>query len=146
MNLDNVNEDNALSDHASLSSIEEMIESDPEPNESSFQQNTGFSQSQPSPIKAIVTDLVHSAITTLQTLPATHIPSALTQNLFTCGMASPLRLSTPTDIDFALLLPDTLYQSQTPEIQLCLDDLSSGRMGSVVTIVRKKKKVIDIFP
>ena len=29
-------------------------------------------------------------------------------------------------IDFALLLRDTLYQSQTPEIQLRLDDLSSG--------------------
>ena len=122
MNLNNVNEDNALSDHASLSSIKEMIASDPEPNESSFQQNTGFSQSQPSATKAIVTDLVHSAIT-LQTSPAAHLPSALTQNLFTCGTASPLRLSTPIDIDFALLLPDTLYQSQTPEIQLRLDDI-----------------------
>ena len=146
MNLDIVNEDNAPSDHASLSSIEEMIESDPEPNESSFQQNTGFSQSQPSAMKAIVTDLVHSAITTFQTSPAAHLPSALTQNLFTCGTASPLRLSTPIDIDFALLLPNTLYQSQTPEIQLRLDDSSSGRMGSVVTIVRKKKPVTDIFP
>ena len=97
MNLDNVNEDNALSDHASLSSIEEMIESDPEPNESSFQQKNGFSQSQPSVIKAIVTDLVQSAITTLQTSPAAHLPSASTQNLFTHGMVSPLGLSTPID-------------------------------------------------
>ena len=76
MTLDNVNEANALSDQASLSSMAEMIESDPEPNEPSFQQNTGFSQSQPSAIKAIVTDLVHSAITILQTSPAAHLTSA----------------------------------------------------------------------
>ena len=77
-------------------------------------------------------------------------------------MASPLGLSRPVDktlkdkllrgeyTDFALLLPDTLYQSQTPEIQLSLDDLSSGPMGSLVAMVKKKKKekkmVIDTFP
>ena len=111
------------------------------------------------------TDSVRSAITTLQTSPATHLPSpaaqlpsALPQSLFTPGMASPLGLSRPVDktledkilrgeyIDFALLLPDTLYQSQTPEIQLRLDDSSSGPMGSRVTMVRKKKPVIDTFP
>ena len=43
-------------------------------------------------------------------------------------------------------MPDTLYQSQTPEIQLRLDDSSSGPMGSQVTTVRKKKPVIDTFP
>ena len=54
-NLDNANnEDNTLSDRASLSSIEEMIESDPEPDESNFQQNFGFSQTQCAAIKAIV--------------------------------------------------------------------------------------------
>ena len=113
-NLDSVNEDDTLSDRASLSSIENMIESYPEPDESSFQQNTGFSQSQ------------HSALKTT------------TQNLFTNGMTSPLGLSRPTNetwedkilrgeyINLALLLSDTLYQSQTPEIQLCLNDSSSG--------------------
>ena len=45
--------------------------------------------------------------------------------------------------DFPLLLPDTLYQSQTAEFQLRLDDSSSGPMGSPVTMVRKKKPVID---
>ena len=48
-------------------------------------------------------------------------------------------------VDFALLFPDNLYQSQTPEIQLRLDDLSSGPMGSPVTMVTKKKPVIDTF-
>ena len=165
-NLGNVNnEDNALSDRASLSSIEDMIESDPEPDESNFQRNTGFSQTQRAAIEAIVTDPVRSAITTLQTSPAAHLPSpaaqlpsASPQSLFTPGMASPLGLSRPVDktledkilrgeyIDFALLLPDTLYQSQTPEIQLRLDDSSSGPMGSPVTTVKKKKLVIDTFP
>ena len=134
-NLGNVNnEDNALSDRASLSSIEDMIESDPEPDESNFQRNTGFSQTQRAAIEAIVTHSVRSAITTLQTSPAAHLPSpaaqlpsASPQSLFTPGMASPLGHSRPVDktledkilrgeyIDFALLLPDTLYQSQTPE-------------------------------
>ena len=49
-------------------------------------------------------------------------------------------------IDFALLLPDALSQSQTPGIQLRLDDPSSGPMGSPVTMVRKKKPVINAFP
>ena len=63
-NLGNVNnEDNALSDRASLSSMEDMIESDPEPDESNFQR----------------TDSVHSAITTLQTSPAAHLPSPAAQ-------------------------------------------------------------------
>ena len=141
-NLDNVNnEDNAPLDRASLSSIDEMIESDPEPDESNFQQNTGFSQTLRAAIEAIVTDSVRSAVTTLQTSPAAHLPSASPQNLFRPGMASPLGLSRPVDntledkilwgeyVDFALLLPDTLYQSQTPEIQLRLDDSSSGPMG-----------------
>ena len=89
-NLDNVNnEDNALSDRASLSSIDEMIESDPEPDESSFQENTGFSQSQCATIEAIVTDSVHSAITTLQTSPAAHLPHWLYRAAFRPGLPEP---------------------------------------------------------
>ena len=147
-------EDSALSDRASLSSIEEMLESDLEPdipNVPSFQQDTGFSPVQRSAIEAIVTQSVHSAFSAFRTPPAT------TPSTFTPGMASPLGLSRPVDksledkiprgeyIDFALLLPDNLYQSQTPEIQLRLDDSSSGPMGSPVTMVRRKKPVIDTF-
>ena len=82
-NLGNINnKDNTLSDRTSLSSIEDMIESDPKPDESNFQRNTGFSQTQRAAIEAIVTDSVRSAITTL--------PSASPQSLLTPGMASPL--------------------------------------------------------
>ena len=49
-------------------------------------------------------------------------------------------------IDFPLLLPETLHESQTPEIQLRLDDSSSGSIGSPVTMVRKKKPAIDTLP
>ena len=63
-----------------------------------------FSQTQRGAIEAIVTDSVRSAITTLQTSPAVHLPSpaahfpsASTQNLFTPGMASPLGFSRPVD-------------------------------------------------
>ena len=48
-------------------------------------------------------------------------------------------------VDLALLLPENLYQSQAPEIQLRLDDSSSGPMGSPVTMVRKRKPDIDSF-
>ena len=97
-NLGNVNnKDNTLSDHASLSSIEDMIESDPKPDESNLQRNTSFSQTQRAAIEAIVTDSVRSAISMLQTSPAAHLPSpaaqlpsASPQSLFTPGMASPL--------------------------------------------------------
>lgn len=70
-------------------------------------------------------------------------------------MASPSDLLRPVDqnlkvkilwgeyINFTLLLPNNVCQSHTPEIHLCLDDLSSGPMGSPVTMVRKRKPVID---
>ena len=75
----------------------------------------------------------------------------------TPGMASPLGLSRPVDrgledkilrgdyIDLALLLPDNMYQPQTPELQLRLDDSSLGPLGSPVMMVRKRKPVIDTF-
>lgn len=151
-------EDSALSDNASFSSIEEMIESGPEPVAFGSQSTTVFSPDQRSAIEDLVSESIRSALSTFQTSSAAHPPSSPNENCCTPGMASPLGLSRPLDqsledkirrgeyIDFALLLPDNLYQSQTPEIQLRLDDSSSGPMGSPVTMVRKKKPVIDTFP
>jgi len=48
-------------------------------------------------------------------------------------------------IDLALLLTANLHQSQAPEIKLCVDDLSSGPLGSPVTMVRKRKHIIVSF-
>jgi hypothetical protein len=67
--LEHEQEDSALSDRASLSSIEEMLESDPEPDipiVPSFQQDTGFSPVQRSAIEAIVTQSVHDQHPTVQ--------------------------------------------------------------------------------
>ena len=100
---------------------------------------------------------VHTAFNAFSTRASALNPLTSNQTSFTPGTASPLGLSRPGDcnledkilrgeyVDFALLLLNNLYQSQTPEIQLRLDDLSSGPMGSPVTMVRKKKPVIDTF-
>ena len=115
-------EDSALSDHTSLSSIEDMIESDLEINTES-QQNTSFSSDQYSANKEIVSRSIHIVLNVFST-PASALNSlASNQPSCTPGTA-PLpcvedKILRGEYIDFALLLPDNLYQSQTPEIQLC---------------------------
>ena len=111
---------------------------------------------QHSAIKDIVLQSVHSTFHTTHTNSG-FSPMPSNQTLAALGMASPSGLLRPVDrnlkvkilwgeyINFTLLLPDNVCQSHTPEIQLCLDDLSSGPMGSPVTMVRKRKPVIDSF-
>ena len=48
-------------------------------------------------------------------------------------------------IDFCLLLPDFMYRSQAPALQLRYEDSSPGSQGSPLTLVRRKKPVIDTF-
>ena len=72
-------------------------------------------------------------------------------------MALPLDLQRPLDrsleqkilqgqyVDFALLLPDSLTHPQAPTLQFRLEDLSPGSSGTPITMVRKKKPVIDSF-
>ena len=153
-------EDSALSDRASLSSIEDMLESDAEedlfPTSQSTDQRDALSPAQRSAIQDIVSQSVQSALDAVRTNSA-FSPTQSSQPLAASGMASPLGLSRPVDrnmedkilrgeyVDLALLLPDNLYQSQAPDIQLRLDDSSAGPMGSPVTTVRKRKPVIDSF-
>ena len=152
-------DDSALSDHTSLSSLEDMLHSDTEEDlfhtDQSGNQRDALSPVQRSAIEDIVSQSVHSA------LHAVRANSALSptpnRTLAASGMAFPLGLSRSVDrnmedkilrgeyVDLALLLPDNLYQFQTPEIQLRLDDSSSGPMGSPVTMVRIRKPVIDSF-
>ena len=73
------------------------------------------------------------------------------------GMASPLGLQRPLDrsleekilrgeyVNFALLLPDSLTHSQAPALQFCLEDSSPGSAGTPITMVCKKKPVVDSF-
>ena len=153
-------EDSALSDRASLSSIEDMLESDAEedlfPTSQSTDQCDALSPAQRSAIQDIVSQSVQSVLDAVRTNSA-FSPTQSSQPLAASGMASPLGLSRPVDrnmedkilwgeyFDLALLLPDNLYQSQAPDIQLLLDDSSAGPMGSPVTMVRKRKPVIDSF-
>ena len=100
---------------------------------------------------------VHTALIAFTTPASALNPLASNQPSYTPDTASPVGLPIPVDrcledkifsgeyVDFALLLPENLYQSQTPEIHLRMDDSSSGPKGSPVTMVRKKKPVTDTF-
>ena len=65
------------------------------------------------------------------------------------GTATPLSLEDKIlrgeFIDFTLLLPDSLTQPKVPELQLRLDDLSPGSLSSPLSMLRKRKPVIDTF-
>ena len=75
----------------------------------------------------------------------------------TLNTVTPLGLHRPLDqsledkilrgeyIDFCLLLPDFMYRSQVPALQLRYEDSSPGSQGSPLTLVRRKKTVIDTF-
>ena len=73
------------------------------------------------------------------------------------SVASPNGLSRPLDkaledkilrsenVDFSLLLPETLYQTQTPALQLRYEDSPPGSSGSLLTVVKRKKPNADSF-
>ena len=80
------------------------------------------------------------------------MPSPRSQNV-----ATPLGLNRPLDksledkmlrgeyVDFCLLLPDTIYQSQSPVLQLSYKESSPGCQGSPLTLVKRKKPFVDTF-
>jgi len=120
-------EDSALSDRASLSSIEDMLQSDAEEELLQTNQPTAqrdaLSPAQRSVIQDIVSQSLQSSL-----LASAFSPSPSSQTLAASGLASPLGLSRPLNwimedkilrgefVDLALLLPDDLYQSQAPLI------------------------------
>ena len=73
------------------------------------------------------------------------------------NVATPLGINRPLDqtledkilrgeyVDFALLLPDILYQPQSPYIQFWLEDSSPGSPGSPLTFIQRKKPVVDTW-
>ena len=48
-------------------------------------------------------------------------------------------------VDFTLLLPDSIAHPQSPEVQLRVEDSAPGSLVAPVTMVRKRKPVIDSF-
>ena len=89
-------EDSTLSDNVSLSSIEDMIESDIKIDTES-QQNTLFSSAQRSTIEEIVSRSVHTALNAFSTPASALSPLASNQTPCTPGTASLLGLSRPVD-------------------------------------------------
>ena len=73
------------------------------------------------------------------------------------GTASPMGLHRPLEknledkilrgeyVDFTLLLPDSIAHPQSPEVQLRVEDSAPGSLVAPVTMVRKRKPVIDSF-
>ena len=71
------------------------------------------------------------------------------------SVASPNGLNRPLDkaledkilrseyVDFSLLLPETLYQTQTPALQLRYEDSPPGSLGCPLTVVKRKKPIVD---
>ena len=49
------------------------------------------------------------------------------------------------NVDFSLLLPETLYQTQAPALQLRYEDSPPGSSGSLLTVVKHKKPNADSF-
>jgi len=122
-----------------------MLQSDAEedlfPTNQSNAPGDALNPAQRSAIQGIVYQSVHSALLAVRTNSA-FSPTPSNQTLTASGLASPWDLSRQVDhnmedkilrgvyVDLALLLPENLYQSQAPEIQLRLDNSSSGPMGS----------------
>ena len=112
---------------------------------------------------AAIQDTVSSTVqAAFQLLPHNDaIPPALafssTPSPRASPVASPNGLNRPLDkaledkilrgeyVDFSLLLPETLYQSQTPALQLRYEDSPPGSLGSPLTVVKRKKPVVDSF-
>ena len=137
------------------SAVEELFE-DFEPQ---VPKDAVFSPAQMSAIQETVSTSVNEAMRVFNNHEAqARFPDDLrTPGSRTLNTATPLGLHRPLDksledkilrgeyIDFCLLLPDFMYRSQAPALQLRYEDSSPGSQGSPLTLVRRKKPVIDTF-
>ena len=128
------------------SAVEELFE-DAEPQ---ILQDVVFSPAQMSAIQETVSTSVHEGHARYSDDFCT--PSPRSQNTATpLGLHRPLEKSLEDKIlrgeyiDFCLLLPDFMYRSQAPTLHLRYEDASPGSQGSPLTLVRRKKLVIDTF-
>ena len=138
------------------SAVEEELLEDFEPE---VLQDAVFSPAQMSAIQETVSTSVNEALRVFnnQETPARFADDLRTPSPRTLNTATPLGLHRPLDksledkilrgeyIDFCLLLPDSMYRSQAPALQLRYEDSSPGSQGSPLTLVRRKKPVIDTF-
>ena len=105
-----------------------------------------FSPTQLSAIQETESTSVNEA---LRVFNNTLSPRTLKRLLWACNRPLEKSLEDKTlrseYIDFCLLLPNFMYRSQTPALQLRHDDLFPGSQGSPLTLVQRKKPVIDTF-
>ena len=91
----------------------------------------------------------HSHTTTLSRLlprfSALQVLVFLLWRLRTASIVPWTKPSTIKYVDFFLLLPETLYQTQTPALQLRYEYSLPGYLGSPLTVVKRKKPVVDSF-
>ncbi|KAL9958523.1 hypothetical protein ACROYT_G035550 [Oculina patagonica] len=148
-------------DFCSVSSVKDIV--DPLDIDDPLAEVT-LEETQPAPFTAsqlaTIRETVQRSITEAlqQSPPQPHHGLAVSPSLVTPrrpGAATPLGLQHPVDkntedkilrgeyLDFTVLLPDSLNQSQVPELQVRFDD--SGPGSSNMTMVRKRKPVIDTF-
>ena len=115
-----------------------------------------FTPAQLAAIQQTVTESVQVFMTSLASTPRRPREAAQPPRQSRVGSASRLGLTRPLDrtleerilrgeyIDFACLLPDSLAQPQTPDLQWRLDQ-SPSSSGSPLSMVRRKKPVVDTF-
>ena len=138
-----------LSDAAS--SLGDIIGDQPE------RVDTGvFTPEQLAAIQQTVMESGQVAMTSLASTPRRPCEAAQPLRQSRVGSASSLGLTRPLErtleertlcgeyIDFACLLPDSLAQPKTPDLQLRLDQCPSSS-GSPLSMVRRKKPVLDTF-
>ena len=112
---------------------------------------------------AAIQDIVSSTVqAALSSFPSCEAPARMyldqsTPSPRSQNVATPLGLNHPLDkslkdkilsgeyVDFCLLLPDMIYQSQSPTLQLCYEESSPDFQGFLLTLVKQKKPVIDSF-
>jgi len=119
-----------------------------------------FTSAQMSAIQETMASLVHEAMRVLQDREAQpwHHDNLCTPSPRISNVTTPLGLNRPLDkslgdrilrgeyLDFTLLLPDSIYRSQSPALQLRYEESSPVTQGTPLTLVNFKKPVINSFP
>ncbi|XP_078377780.1 uncharacterized protein LOC144660935 [Oculina patagonica] len=147
-------EDDDFSDAGS--SVEDLLSAPVVPTDTAEQL---FTPAQLSAIQDTVSSSITAALSNQPRSgnPPLDLASSSSRSRHSSNVATPLGINRPLDktledkilrgeyVDFALLLPDILYRPQSPDIQLRFEDSSPGAPGSPLTLVRKKKPVVDTF-
>ena len=116
-----------------------------------------FTPAQLAAIQDTVSSTMQETLLALRERDALSERLGKTSSARSSSVATPVGLNRPLDksledkilrgeyIDFPLLLPDSQYRPQSPALQLRYDDSSPDSRGAPLTLVNRKKPVIDSF-